>query len=40
MGQEKSAAEIKSTHKISVGNHERKRQFGTSRPRWIVKDIV
>jgi len=40
MGQEKRAAEIKNTNKISVGNHERKRHFGRSRPRCNVKDNV
>jgi hypothetical protein len=33
MGQDKSTAEIKNTHKISVENPERKRHFGRSRPR-------
>jgi len=33
MGQEKLTGEIKNTNKISVGNPERKRPFGRSRPR-------
>jgi len=33
MGKEKRTGEIRNTHKISVGNHERKKLFGRTRPR-------
>jgi len=33
MGQEKGTGEIKNTHNLSIGTHERKKHFGRSRPR-------
>jgi len=40
MEQEKCTGEIKNTHTISVGNRERKRQFGRSSLRGDVTDSV
>jgi len=40
MGQGKCTGEMTNTHKISVGNPERNKQFWRSRPRWNVKDNV
>ena len=40
MGQERRTGEVTNTHKISVGNCERKRYFGKSRARRDITDGV